>query len=168
MWANKIIDIFITILAIVVVPVQLVTTLVLGLLVSLTGGLLLYTISLIWVVLFLGPLLWLYCIAGRNPQFQRLCYGFAGVAELFGDISLSFFFDYYFPPTVLAPRSPNSRQITPLCRSVLNSALCKTLVEIELSGATLVFGPSRGAFEEAWRFGWRYPENFYCRDTSEY
>lgn len=78
MWANKIIDIFVTILAIFVVPVQLVTTLILGLLVSLTGGLLLYPISLIWVVLFLGPLLglsWLW----QNIPLLRIPLGIIGI-----------------------------------------------------------------------------------------
>ncbi len=78
MWANKIIDIFITILAFIVVPVQFVTTFVLGLLVSLTFGLLLFPISLIWIVLFLGPLLalsWLW----QNAPLLRIPLGVIGI-----------------------------------------------------------------------------------------
>jgi hypothetical protein len=56
---NKIISIIISITAILVIPVQIITTFVLGLLVSIpfVGFLLLLPISLVWVVLFWGPLL---------------------------------------------------------------------------------------------------------------
>jgi hypothetical protein len=65
MLTNKIIHIIITITAIVVVPVQMVTTFVLGLLVNLTFGLLLIPFSIIWVILFLGPLLGLSYVYER-------------------------------------------------------------------------------------------------------
>ena len=78
MWANKIIDISITILAFVIVPVQLVSTLVLGILVKLTFGLLLIPISFVWVILFLGPLLglsWLW----QNIPLLRIPLGVIGI-----------------------------------------------------------------------------------------
>ena len=57
MITNKIISIIISIAALIVIPVQMITTFVLGIFVSLTFGLLLIPFSIIWVVLFLGPLL---------------------------------------------------------------------------------------------------------------
>jgi hypothetical protein len=57
MITNKIIHIIIAITGLIVIPVQLITTFVLGLLVILTFGLLLIPFSVIWIVLFLGPLL---------------------------------------------------------------------------------------------------------------
>ena len=62
---NKIIHIIIAITAFIVIPVQLITTFVLGLLVSLTFGLLLIPFSIIWIVLFLGPLLGLSYVYER-------------------------------------------------------------------------------------------------------
>lgn len=57
MVTNKIISIFVTITSFIVVPLQLITTFILGLLVKLSFGLLLIPFSIIWVALFLGPLL---------------------------------------------------------------------------------------------------------------
>lgn len=65
MVTNKIIHIAIVITAFIVVPIQIVTTFVLGILVSLTFGLLLIPISFIWTVLFLGPLLGLSYVYER-------------------------------------------------------------------------------------------------------
>jgi hypothetical protein len=65
MLTNKIIHIIIAITGFVVIPVQMVTTFVLGLLVSLTFGLLLIPFSIIWVILFLGPLLGLSYVYER-------------------------------------------------------------------------------------------------------
>lgn len=65
MITNKIISIIIAITAFIVVPVQMITTFVLGILVSLTFDLLLMPISLIWIVLFLGPLLGLSYVYER-------------------------------------------------------------------------------------------------------
>jgi len=70
MWANKILDTLITISAFVVLPVQLVTTFVLGLLVNLTFGLFLIPISLVWIALFLGPLLGLSWLWGKTPLLR--------------------------------------------------------------------------------------------------
>lgn len=78
MWANKIIDIIITVLAWVILPVQLVSTFVLGILVTLTFGILLVPISLIWNALFLGPLLglsWLW----QNVPLLRIPLGVIGI-----------------------------------------------------------------------------------------
>lgn len=66
MITNKIVLIMITITSFIVIPVQLVTTLVLGILVSLTFGLLLIPISFIWTVLFFGPLL------GLSYAYERV------------------------------------------------------------------------------------------------
>jgi hypothetical protein len=56
MIANRVLNIVLGLSAWIVVPVQLVTTLVLGILVSLSFGLLLLPMSLIWAVL-VGPLI---------------------------------------------------------------------------------------------------------------
>ena len=71
MLTNRILTVLLTITSIVVIPVQLITTLVLGLLVSLTFGLLLIPISLIWIILSF-PMIgasWLTAKIGwlRNP-----------------------------------------------------------------------------------------------------
>ena len=63
MITNKILNTIIGILSIIVIPIQLVTTLALGLLGQLTFGLILFPFSLVWVICFLGPLLglsWLW------------------------------------------------------------------------------------------------------------
>lgn len=65
MITNKILSIIISITSFIVIPVQIVTTFVLGILVSLTFGLLLIPISLIWIVLFFGPLLGLSFVYER-------------------------------------------------------------------------------------------------------
>ena len=70
MRANRILDALITVSAWVVLPVQLVTTFLLGLLVKLTFGLLLIPISLVWVVFFLGPLLGLSWLWGKTPLLR--------------------------------------------------------------------------------------------------
>lgn len=57
MITNKIISAVLGITGFIVVPIQIITTFVLGLLVKLTFGLLLIPFSIIWIVLFLGPLL---------------------------------------------------------------------------------------------------------------
>jgi len=57
MFTNKIIQILLSITAIIVIPIQAITTLILGLLVRLTFGLLLIPLSAIWIVLFYAPLL---------------------------------------------------------------------------------------------------------------
>lgn len=56
MVANRILDAILTVLAWIILPVQLVTTFVLGILVSISFGLLLFPISAIWMIL-LFPML---------------------------------------------------------------------------------------------------------------
>jgi len=61
--ACRIINVLVTVLSVVTIPLQLVTTTVGGCLVGCTFGLLLLPISLIWTILFWGPLLatsWLW------------------------------------------------------------------------------------------------------------
>lgn len=65
MITNKIILIIIAITGFIVIPVQIITTFVLGILVSLTFNLLLIPINLIWVILFLYPLLGLSYVYER-------------------------------------------------------------------------------------------------------
>jgi hypothetical protein len=72
MITNKIIRIIIAITGFVVIPIQMVTTFILGILVSLTFGLLLTPISLIWTVLFLGPLLGLSYVYERITILRHL------------------------------------------------------------------------------------------------
>jgi hypothetical protein len=72
MLANKILHVILAILSFIVVPVQLVTTFILGILVSLTFGLLLLPLSFIWIVFFLGPLLGLSYIYERLLIFRPL------------------------------------------------------------------------------------------------
>lgn len=71
MLANRILNVLLVITALLVVPVQLITTLVLGLLVFLSFGILLIPISLIWILLSF-PMIgasWLSAKIGwlRNP-----------------------------------------------------------------------------------------------------
>lgn len=72
MITNKIIDILLTITAWIVVPLQIITTFILGILVRLTFGLLLIPFSFLWMVLFLGPLLGLSYIWERVPVARPL------------------------------------------------------------------------------------------------
>ena len=65
MITNKIILLIIGFTGLILLPVQMITTFVLGLLVNLTFGLLLIPFSIIWVVLFLGPLLGLSYVYER-------------------------------------------------------------------------------------------------------
>lgn len=64
--ANRILHAVLGVLALVIVPIQIVTTLVLGLLVSVTFGLFLLPLSLIWM-LFLAPLLLLSWACDKVP-----------------------------------------------------------------------------------------------------
>ena len=70
--SNRILDAILTVLAWIVVPVQLVTTLVLGLLVSLPllGLLLLLAMSLVWVVL-LFPMIGLSWLCSRTEPLRN-------------------------------------------------------------------------------------------------
>jgi len=72
MLANKILHVILTIFSFIVVPVQAVTTFVLGILVSLTFGLLLLPLSFVWIIFFFGPLLGLSYVYERLPIFRPL------------------------------------------------------------------------------------------------
>lgn len=65
MLTNKIISVLNSITAFIVIPIQMITTFILGIFVSLTFGLLLIPFSVIWIVLFLGPLLGLSYVYER-------------------------------------------------------------------------------------------------------
>jgi hypothetical protein len=71
MWTNRILTVSLLVVGPIVFPLQIVSTLALGILVSLTGELLLIPIDLIWLVCFLGPLLGLSWIWGKIP-FLRI------------------------------------------------------------------------------------------------
>jgi len=60
----------ITVTAWVVVPIQVVSTFVLGCLVTVTFGVFLLPISFVWMVLFLGPLLGLSCSWDKVPLLR--------------------------------------------------------------------------------------------------
>lgn len=68
---QRILDAILTVLAVVVVPVQLVTTFVLGICVSVSFGLLLLPISAIWMLL-LFPLLGASWLCSRIEVFRNL------------------------------------------------------------------------------------------------
>jgi hypothetical protein len=72
MLANKILHVILTLLSFIVIPVQLVTTFVLGILVYLTFDLLLLPLSFVWIILFFGPLLGLSYVYERLPIFRPL------------------------------------------------------------------------------------------------
>lgn len=57
MIANKILEILLLIFSFIIIPLQIVTTFILGLLVTITFGLLLFPISAIWIICFLTPLI---------------------------------------------------------------------------------------------------------------
>jgi hypothetical protein len=77
-WANRAVDVSLMILSWVVVPLQFVTTFVLGILVTISFGLLLIPLSLIWVILFMGPLLALSWLWHKVP-FLRIPVGCCGI-----------------------------------------------------------------------------------------
>lgn len=70
MWANRTLNILLLLVSWLVIPLQFVTTFVLGILVTITFGLLLFPLSLIWVVFFLGPLLALSWVWEKVPFLQ--------------------------------------------------------------------------------------------------
>ncbi|AYB32945.1 hypothetical protein [Chryseolinea soli] len=78
MTTNRIIAVLNGIVAWIIVPISILTTFVLGLLVSITFGLLLFPISLIWIVLFYGPLIglsWFY----EKARFLRILTSVVGI-----------------------------------------------------------------------------------------
>jgi len=70
--ANRILNVVLTMLAWIVLPLSFVTTFVLGLLVSITFGLLLIPISIVWMILLLGPLLGLSWLCHKIPALRNL------------------------------------------------------------------------------------------------
>ncbi len=89
MLTNKIIDLLITITAFVTVPLQIITTFVLGILVQLTFGLLLLPFSLVWIVLFLGPLIGVSHVWERVPFIRLFASMFGIPLAVIGDIYVS-------------------------------------------------------------------------------
>ena len=71
MITNRILFVLVSILSFVVVPIQFVTTLVLGLAVSITFGLLLLPISLVWMLLYF-PLLGLSWACNRVAALREI------------------------------------------------------------------------------------------------
>lgn len=78
MIANRILEIILGITSIIVIPVQLVTTFVLSILISITFGLLLFPLSLVWSVLFLFPLIGLSYVYEKMP-FLRIPIAIIGI-----------------------------------------------------------------------------------------
>jgi uncharacterized membrane protein YvlD (DUF360 family) len=70
MWANKIVASVIDAFDFVVVPVQVILTVPLGCLVLITLGLYLFPVDLIWMTLFLGPLIGLSWLWDKVPQLR--------------------------------------------------------------------------------------------------
>ena len=71
MTANRILDCILTVSAFLVLPIMFVTTLLLGIAVHLTFGLLLLPMSLVWVVL-LCPMLGLSWICHKAPALRNV------------------------------------------------------------------------------------------------
>tara|TARA_R110001583_G_C5576561_1_gene402548 strand:+ start:75 stop:551 length:477 start_codon:yes stop_codon:yes gene_type:complete len=67
MITNRVLEIILGILGFIVVPIQLITTFVLGILIRLTFGLLLFPLSFIWAILFLYPLIGLSYVYEKAP-----------------------------------------------------------------------------------------------------
>jgi len=82
MWAYRTLTVLLTLVAWLVIPIQFVTTFVLGILVSITFGLLLLPMSLIWMVLFLYPLLGLSWVWEKAP-FLRVPIAVLGIPLAF-------------------------------------------------------------------------------------
>lgn len=72
MIANRILEIILGVISLVVIPIQMVTTFVLGILIKLTFGLLLFPLSLVWTVLFLYPLVGLSYVYEKAPILRIL------------------------------------------------------------------------------------------------
>lgn len=82
MWAYRVLNVLLMLVIWLVIPIQLVTTFVLGILVSVTFGLLLLPMSLIWMVFFLGPLLGLSWVWEKVP-FLRVPVAILGIPLAF-------------------------------------------------------------------------------------
>ena len=57
MITNRILEIILGVISIVVIPIQIITTFILGILISITFGLLLFPLNFIWTIIFLYPLI---------------------------------------------------------------------------------------------------------------
>ena len=82
MWAYRVLKVLLMLIAWFVIPIQHVTTFVLGILVSVTFGLLLLPMSFIWIALFLGPLLGLSWVWEKAP-FLRIPTAVIGIPLAF-------------------------------------------------------------------------------------
>jgi len=78
MITNKIIQIIISITAIIIIPVQFITTFILGLLVRLSFGLLLFPLNFVWITIFYGPLFGLSYLY-EKITFLRPLVGLIGI-----------------------------------------------------------------------------------------
>lgn len=85
MWANKIVNSLIGMMSSVVVPLQVIFTIPLGCLVLITLGLYLSVVDLIWMTLFLGPLIGLSW-SWDNVPLLRIPVAILGIpAAVLGD-----------------------------------------------------------------------------------
>lgn len=78
MITNRILEVLIGIISFITIPIQIVSTFLLGLLVTATFSLVLIPISLIWIVLFLGPLLGLSYVY-EKVRFLRIPVSIIGI-----------------------------------------------------------------------------------------
>lgn len=78
MFTNKVVRITLGILAIVVLPIQLITTFVLSIMVELSFGILLLPFSLVWAILFYGPLIAMSYLF-EKVIFFRPCISLLGI-----------------------------------------------------------------------------------------
>lgn len=85
MWANKVINCIIDVTALILEPVQIVSTFIFGWLVAITLGLFLLPINLIWMWLFMGPLIWLSWVWDKAPLLRIPAAVFGIPAAVVGD-----------------------------------------------------------------------------------
>ena len=72
MITNRFVEIIIGILSLITMPVAFITTLIIGAIVTITFGILLFPINLIWITLFYGPLLFLSYIYEKVPILRLI------------------------------------------------------------------------------------------------
>lgn len=93
MWANRIVGVLTDITGVIVLPIQLVSTALLGCLVSMTFGLFSIPMTIIWMGFFLGPLLgtsWLWTHAWPlRPVLAIIGIPWAVLAHIFVSLSPS-------------------------------------------------------------------------------
>lgn len=78
MLTNKILNIILNITSIFVIPIQIFTTLILGIVINITFGILSIILSFIWSILFLYPLIGFSYLYERN-SFLRIFTSIIGV-----------------------------------------------------------------------------------------